>query len=145
VVAIAPHVYVEHGRTDVGIRAAGEAYARKDDRLRRALYRAHARPDDVLHAWHDTWLSPAFADWNVTSDCATIRVPVVAAQGDNDEYFFMSQVDALATAAHRAASFTRIVLRSCGHNPFPTHTPQLVDIIARTHAALAWSPRVALA
>ena len=111
VVALAPHEFVEE-ETLAGIRAARAAWETTD--LRDRLARYHADPERVFADWNDTWLSSAFRDWNIEEYLQAIRCPVLAIQGEDDEYATMRQIDAIAAQLPA----TRLLkLAQCGHSP----------------------------
>ncbi|HKY95003.1 MAG TPA: alpha/beta fold hydrolase, partial [Kiloniellales bacterium] len=91
VVALAPHVFVE-AITVAAIAKAADA-ARDTDLLQR-LGRHHARPDHAFWGWNDIWLLPAFRDWTIEDVLPAIQAPVLAIQGEDDEYGTMAQIDA---------------------------------------------------
>ena len=93
VVAMAPHVLVEEV-TVAGVRDALALYQRSD--MVDKLGRYHRNPDAVFRAWTDIWLSPEFRDWNIENALPTIRCPVLAIQGEDDEYATMAQIDLIA-------------------------------------------------
>ncbi|MCC7217051.1 MAG: alpha/beta hydrolase [Burkholderiales bacterium] len=111
VIAVAPHLFVE----DVSVRsidAARAAYEATDLRARLARY--HADPDSAFWGWNDIWLDPAFRDWNIEAALPAIRCPVLAVQGEDDEYGTMAQVEGVARLVPQA----RLVkLPACGHSP----------------------------
>ncbi|MCS0632221.1 alpha/beta hydrolase [Telluria mixta] len=111
IVVAAPHIMVE----DVSIRAiraAREAYLAGPLRERLAHY--HADVDSAFWAWNDSWLDPAFRSWDIRAEVARIRIPLMAIQGEDDEYGTMEQVEGIA----RLAPQTRLlVLPGCGHTP----------------------------
>lgn len=111
VVALAPHEFVEE-ETLAGIRAARTAWETTD--LRDRLARYHADPARVFADWNDTWLSPAFRDWNIEGWLPAIRCAVLAIQGEDDEYATMRQIDAIA---ERVPGTQRLKLERCGHSP----------------------------
>ena len=111
VVAVAPHLFVE----DLSVRsiaAAKATYETTDLRARLAKY--HGDVDSAFYGWNDVWLAPAFRDWNIEADTRNIRRPVLAVQGEDDEYGTMAQIDALAAAAPQAKV---LALAHCGHSP----------------------------
>jgi pimeloyl-ACP methyl ester carboxylesterase len=111
VVAVAPHLFVE----DVSIASiakAREAYETTD--LRRRLARYHDDVDSAFRGWNDVWLSPEFRSWNIESEIATIRCPLLAVQGENDEYGTLEQIRAVARNVPQAEL---LVLPACGHSP----------------------------
>ena len=111
VVAVAPHIFVEDISVE-SIEAARAAYATTDLRTRLARY--HADPDSAFRGWNDAWLSPAFRDWNIEAEVAKITCPVLAVQGEDDEYGTLEQVRGIA----RRLPKTRLLeLPKCGHSP----------------------------
>lgn len=113
VVAIAPHVFVEE-ETVAGIRAAVAAFEAGE--LRRRLERFHgARTEAVFRAWADTWLDPGFRAWNVTDRLPCIRCPVLALQGEGDEYATAAQVQAIAAGVRGPAR--TVLLPGAAHVP----------------------------
>ena len=111
VVAVAPHLFVE----DVSVTSIAQARAayRASD-LRDRLARHHADVDSAFYGWNDVWLSPAFRDWNVEREIATITCPVLAVQGEDDEYGTLAQIRAIA---RRLPKTRLLVIPKCGHSP----------------------------
>jgi len=111
VIAVAPHLFVE----DVSIASiekAREAFESGD--LRRGLAKHHDDPDSAFRGWNDAWLAPAFRDWNIERDIATIACPVLAVQGEDDEYGTLEQIRAVARRVPQTELF---VIPACGHSP----------------------------
>jgi pimeloyl-ACP methyl ester carboxylesterase len=111
VVAVAPHVFVED-LSIASIEKARDAYEATD--LRARLARHHADPDSAFRGWNDAWLSPAFRHWNIESDIAAITCPVLAVQGEADEYGTVAQIEAIAA---RLPKTRLLVIADCGHSP----------------------------
>jgi len=82
--------------------------------LRERLARHHADVDSAFYGWNDVWLMPAFRDWNIEREIATIACPVLAAQGEDDEYGTLEQVRAIA---RRLPKTRLLVIAKCGHSP----------------------------
>ena len=119
VIAVAPHIFVE----DVSIRsieAARTLYRTTD--LRERLARYHADPDSAFWGWNDIWLDPAFRTWNIEDRLANIRCPLLAVQGEDDEYGTMAQIEGIARRVPRAQL---LKLPACGHSPHRDQ-PQLL-------------------
>ncbi len=132
-VAVAPHVFVEDVSV-ASIEQARVAYAATD--LRRRLARYHDDPDSAFRGWNDVWLDPAFRGWNIESCLTGIRCPVLAVQGEDDEYGTMAQVDAIAQLVPQ----TRLLkLSACGHSP---HRDQPVALTEAVVAFLDENRRV---
>jgi pimeloyl-ACP methyl ester carboxylesterase len=124
VIAVAPHLFVE----EVSVRsidAARAAYVSTD--LRARLGRYHDDVDSAFFGWNDIWLDPAFRSWNIEGAMERIRCPVLAIQGDDDEYGTMAQVDRLAGRAPHA----RVVkLAQCGHSPHRDQPARVIEAVA---------------
>ncbi len=130
VAVMAPHEFVE-AETLAGIRAARETWENSDWRCK--LGRYHHLPEQVFHDWNDTWLSPEFRDWNIEAYLPAIRCPVLAIQGEDDEYATMRQIDAIAAAV---PGTELLKLARCGHSP---HRDQPAAVLS---ALAAWVGRV---
>lgn len=120
VVVMAPHVMVEEVSL-ASIRAARAAYL--DGPLRERLARYHADVDSAFWGWNGIWLDPAFHGWDMRALLPQITVPVLAIQGEGDEYGTLEQVEAIVRLAPNAAV---AVLPDCGHSP---HRDQLERVI----------------
>jgi pimeloyl-ACP methyl ester carboxylesterase len=110
-VVMAPHVFVE----DITVKAILDvraAYASGGLRNRLASY--HDDVDSAFYGWNDAWLTPAFRDWDITGELASIRCPLLAIQGHNDEYASMLQIDKIKDAVSHAHL---LKLDDCGHSP----------------------------
>lgn len=111
VITEAAHVFVEDV-TLAGIRSALAAW--QTGKLR-GLERYHGdKTAAIFHAWTDTWLAPAFAQWNIEGVLASIACPVLALQGEGDQYGTAAQLASIATRAPHARQH---LLPDCGHTP----------------------------
>jgi pimeloyl-ACP methyl ester carboxylesterase len=110
---MAPHFFTEPMGL-AAIAAARQAYDTGD--LKPRLARYHADPDCAFRGWNDSWLHPAFKAWNVTEVIGGIRVPVLALQGEADQYGTRAQIDVLAELC--PAPVTLRLLPACRHAPF---------------------------
>jgi len=123
VVSEAAHVFCE------GVTVAAIERARADflsGRLRDALARHHGANTDVaFFGWCDAWLDPDFGAWDIRADLASIRVPVLALQGDDDPYGTIAQLDAIRQRLGTAAQIR--VIDRCGHAP---HRDQPAAVLA---------------
>jgi pimeloyl-ACP methyl ester carboxylesterase len=111
VIALAPHVKVED-LTVRSIDAAKTAYLETD--LRARLQRHHEEVDSMFWGWNRIWLDPAFRDWNIEDLLPSIRCPILAIQGEDDEYGTLEQILSISRSAPRAKA---LALRDCGHSP----------------------------
>jgi pimeloyl-ACP methyl ester carboxylesterase len=131
VVAVAPHLFVE----DVSVASIARARdAYETGELRERLARHHADVDSAFYGWNDVWLSPAFRDWNGEGELASIACPVLAVQGEDDEYGTLEQVRAIA---RRLPKTRLLVIAKCGHSPHRDQPEILSREAARFIAAAA--------
>lgn len=130
IVAVAPHIMVENLTVD-SIRIARDAYMTKD--LRVKLGRYHADADSAFWGWNDVWLDPAFRAWNIEQELAAIACPVLAIQGEDDEYGTLEQVFGIGRKVPHARV---VVLPQCGHSPHRDQpgalTQEAADFIIHT-------------
>ncbi|MSQ64142.1 MAG: alpha/beta hydrolase, partial [Betaproteobacteria bacterium] len=112
VVAMAPHVFIE----DVCVNSIQEAARQFETTdLPMSLGRYHRNSRKTFHLWADAWLDPAFRKWTIEEYLPRIRCPVLAIQGEGDEYGSMAQLDAIARQAGGACELLK--LPKCGHSP----------------------------
>lgn len=112
VIVEAPHVFVEDLSIS-GIEDAKVAYETTE--LPQRLGRHHADVDRTFWGWNDIWLDPAFRSWNIEEYLPGIACPVLAIQGDDDEYGTRAQVDAVARQVSGPAQV--VMLPDCRHAP----------------------------
>ncbi len=121
IVVLAPHINVE----DVAIKsiaAARTAYESTD--LRQRLARYHDDVDSAFRGWNDMWLDPAFRSWNIEAELAAITCPVLAVQGEYDEYGTLEQIRGIA---RRVPQTRLLVLAHCAHSPHRDQPERLTE------------------
>ena len=123
VIAMAPHVMVED-RAIAGIKATKHAYDTSD--LREKLSRYHASPDSAFRGWSDIWLAPDFRAWSIEEFLPDIACPVLAIQGENDEYGTLEQIDRIARGA---ADVELLKLGACGHSPHRDQPDKVISAV----------------
>lgn len=107
----APHIFVED-MTVSSIEQARQAYLTTDLPKRFASY--HQNPDLTFWAWNDIWLNPAFKQWNIEGYLPKIQCPVLAIQGEDDEYGTLEQIRGI----QRVVKDTELLIISkCRHSP----------------------------
>ena len=127
-VSEAAHVIVEEV-TLAGIREAKRAYDTPDSRLKAALRRHHgAGTDTVFSAWADAWLSPDFRDFDMCDQLPAITAPVLAIQGDGDEYGTPRQLDLIAEGV--AGPVQTWLVPDCAHVPHHQAADRVLPRIA---------------
>lgn len=123
----AAHVFVEEV-TLAGIREAREQLRTTD--LRERLTRHHGElTDAVTSAWIDTWLSPAFRDWNIEASLTRIATPLLVLQGSDDEYGTPAQVDAIVHGVRGPVESQ--LLPGVAHTPHRSDPELVIDASVR--------------
>lgn len=130
---LAPHIVVEDLSVH-SIAATRETYLGTD--LRARLARHHHDVDSAFWGWNDIWLNPDFRRFDLRPLLADIRCPVLAVQGEDDEYGTMAQIEGI----HRYAPQTVLLkLARCGHSPHRDQTGALTAASAAfitTHTSI---------
>ena len=131
VITMAAHVFNE----DISvrsIRAAKEAYETTD--LPQKLARHHGdNTEGAFRGWNDVWLHPDFLAWNIEEYLPGIRCPVLAIQGEQDEYGTLAQVEAILAGVSGPAD--KLILPECRHSPQRDQPEATLDAIAGFAAA----------
>jgi pimeloyl-ACP methyl ester carboxylesterase len=112
VAVMAPHVFIEDICVN-SIRKSLEQFETTDLPLRLGKYHRNARK--TFHLWADAWLDPDFRQWNIEEYLPRIKCPLLAIQGEEDEYGSMAQLDAIKQQAGGTCELLR--LPDCGHSP----------------------------
>jgi pimeloyl-ACP methyl ester carboxylesterase len=125
VIALAPHVLVE----DLSVRSIAAAkIAYETTNLREKLTRYHHDVDGVFWGWNDIWLSAEFRAWNIEEYLPHITCPVLAIQGEDDEYGTMEQIRRIERAVDRLET---LCLPECRHSPHRDQTERVLDAVGR--------------
>ena len=124
-IVAAPHIFVE----DLSVSSIEQtrlAYLETD--LRDKLARHHDDVDSAFWGWNDIWLDPAFRHWDLRPLLPQLHCPVLAAQGEDDEYGTMEQIEGI----HRYAPQTALLkLARCGHSPHRDQPEALTQAAVR--------------
>jgi len=124
VVAMAPHVFIE----PLCLKSIDKAAAsfEKGD-LEKGLAKYHRDARKTFYGWADVWLDPGFTSWDIRDDYLPgIECPVLAIQGEDDEYGTMAQLDDLKSRVKRCEL---LKLPDCGHSPFKDQPEKVLSAI----------------
>ncbi len=130
-IVMAPHLYAE-AQGLASIAQARELFD-GDAAFRERLGRHH---DDVRHTfsnWADVWLSEAFRHWNLEAEVAAIDVPVLAIQGEQDQYGSLVQIRRIPELLGSKARADLFEVPQCRHSP---HLEQPQAVLQRCSAFL---------
>lgn len=125
VALMAPHVFIEDVCVN-SIQEAARQFETTDLRVRLGKYHRDARK--TFHLWADAWLDPAFRKWNIEEYLPRIKCPVLAIQGEGDEYGSMEQLEAIARQAGGPCELLK--LPDCGHSPHKDQPEKVLNSIA---------------
>lgn len=121
------HIFVEN-ETVAGIKTALKAYETTD--LRSKLEKYHSgKTEEMFRAWTDTWLSAEFSHWNIVSLLPKINCPVLAIQGENDEYGSYKQVAGITGQVTGPSS--EFIVADAGHSPHNEYPGLIIDRVAK--------------
>ncbi len=124
VAVLAPHLFVEPVCTDAIAEIARRYEA---PGLREQLGRYHDDVDGAFRYWTEVWLSDTFAAWTIEKEVAAIRCPILAIQGEDDQYGTMRQLDHIAELQPDAQL---LKLADCRHSPHLDRPDEVVDAVA---------------
>lgn len=122
-ILIAPHVMVE----DISVASIAQAkVAWQTTDLPTRLGKYHADVDAVFRGWNDIWLHPDFRAWNVEEYLSGIACPVLAIQGEDDEYGTMAQVERIAA---QIRDVDLVKLADCRHSPHKDQPEAVIEAV----------------
>jgi pimeloyl-ACP methyl ester carboxylesterase len=132
VAVMAPHLFVE----EVTLSEIGKVSGSFDGSgLGHRLARYHRDPAATFRSWADAWLSAPFRRWNIEAEVAAIGCPLLAIQGEQDQYGTARQIERLAELAPHAKA---LMLADCRHSP---HQEQPGAVLAALTGFVAGLPR----
>lgn len=120
-IVLAPHILVEPISVH-SIEATRTAYEQTD--LRARLARHHDDPDSAFWGWNRIWLHKDFRHWSIEAEIGTIRCPLLAVQGLDDEYGTLEQIRGIA---RRLPGTETLELPDCGHSPHRDQPEALIQ------------------
>jgi pimeloyl-ACP methyl ester carboxylesterase len=123
---MAPHVFIEDICVNSIEKAAGQ-FETTDLPQRLGKYHREARK--TFHLWADAWLDPAFRRWNIEQTLRNITCPVLAIQGQDDEYGSMAQLDAIKRQVGGPCELLK--LPDCGHSPHKDQPEKVVEAVSK--------------
>lgn len=123
IITIAAHTFVEP-ETINGIPPTVTAY--ENGKLD-SLKRIHgSKTDELFYAWANTWLSDEFYSWDIRQEIKDVQCPVLAIQGQNDQYGTVLQLEAIREAIPN----TQVaLLADCAHHPHLEKQAEVIELI----------------
>jgi pimeloyl-ACP methyl ester carboxylesterase len=131
VVTEAAQAFVEP-RTLTGIRAAKASFSNPEQFERIARWHGE-KSRWVLEAWTEVWLSPEFSSWSLDRHLGNVTCPVLAIQGDRDEYGSLAFPRRITSQVKGPSVMA--ILNDCGHVPHRERQDEVLrcvsDFLAR--------------
>ena len=124
-VLIEPHFNVEE-KNLAAIREITATFRTTD--LRDKLARHHPHVDAMFDGWSGMWLDPRFKAFDLTSELAHIRVPILFIKSEDDPYSTMEQVRIAETECY--CPVETVVIADAGHAPHRTQAERTLAEVA---------------
>jgi pimeloyl-ACP methyl ester carboxylesterase len=102
--------------------------------LPQKLAKHHDDAEGAFRGWNDIWLSPDFRDWNIEAELPLIEAPILAIQGEDDQYGTLYQIEEIARRNGRTRLFK---IPQCKHSP---HRDQPDIVLSAVQSFLATLP-----
>jgi len=90
------------------------------------LGKYHQDVEAAFWGWNDIWLHPDFRVWNIEEYVPNIACPVLAIQGEDDEYGTMDQIDRIAA---QARDVELVKLADCRHSPHKDQPEAVIEAV----------------
>jgi pimeloyl-ACP methyl ester carboxylesterase len=130
-ILMAPHFFTE----EMGLSAIAKAKAAYDaGDLKNRLAKYHKNVDIAFRGWNDVWLDPKFKDMNVADCIDHWRIPVLAIQGQEDQYGTLAQIDEIEARIYSPLDVA--ILEQCGHAPHFEQPQKTLKVIVDFTATL---------
>ncbi len=124
-ILMAPHVFVE----DLSIASIAQAKVTFETTdLAQKLGRYHRDPVKIFRGWNDIWLHSDFRAWNIEEYLPKVACPVLALQGEDDEYGTPAQVEAIRRQA--TGEVEVLMLADCRHSPHKDQPQATLEAMA---------------
>lgn len=121
----AAHLFCE----EISVRSIQKAKkAYQEEGLYSKLEKYHGpNTECAFRGWNDVWLDPDFINWNIEAYLPEIRVPMLAIQGEQDEYGTPAQIGAIANQAGAGVEIK--MFPQCGHSPHKVQEDATLEIM----------------
>jgi pimeloyl-ACP methyl ester carboxylesterase len=123
-----PHSFIEDSGK-AAVRATRERA--KETNLIASLEKFHGeKTGELFRLWHETWLSDYFSTWTIVPILNQITCPVLAFQGENDEFGSIEQLNILKKTISTEVTIAEI--------PNAAHTPRKEAMEQTTELIKNW-------
>jgi pimeloyl-ACP methyl ester carboxylesterase len=109
----AAHVFTEPVTLN-GLRQTVDIYSKTD--LKEKLSRYHGdKTESMFRSWTQVWLSTDMEHWSMEDSLKSIRCPILAIQGSNDNYGSNAQLESIHGNVPTGVNV--LIIPDCGHIP----------------------------
>jgi len=127
VISMAAHVFVDE-LSIKGIIEADAIYAQNDD-LKNKLKKYHFdHVDSTFYAWSKMWQTEEFKKFNIEHLLPQIKAPVLAIQGEEDEYGLPSQVESIVQNSLHPNN-KKLFIKNTQHSPHLESPKEVLNAI----------------
>ncbi len=130
-ILLAPHFFTEPLQLKA-IADARHEFEHGDLRTRLAKYHNHVA--NAFYGWNDVWLNPEFTCWDISDSIEYWRVPVLAIQGDQDQYGSYRQLEAIEKRSYCPVEIE--LIKDCHHSPHLQKPQETLAAIAEFNQRL---------
>lgn len=124
VISEAAHVIIE----DISVEGIRNIKAIYEEKIQKPLQKYHGdKTDWVFYHWANTWINPDFKFWNMNAELKQIQCPVLAIQGEDDEYGSIKQLDIIRGLCGAEIHF----IPNCGHAPH-FQNPEIIKELSQS-------------
>jgi pimeloyl-ACP methyl ester carboxylesterase len=127
VVTMAAHVFVEEITLE-GILETRQLFT-SGDWLEKLSTHHGEKTKQIFNAWHETWTSDQFRNWNITAVLPFISSPALIIQGEDDNYGTEKQVDEIMEHISSVTKEKWMIPAPCGHAPWKKKPKELIEKI----------------
>ena len=125
ITTLAAHVLVEP-TTIAGVKNSEALF--KQLNIDQKLKKYHgSKTQTLIDAWRETWLSKEFSDWNLFNELRSLSAPILAIQGEKDEYGTRLQLETIESLSQNFRITQEIA--DCGHHPHLSHKEEVISSI----------------
>lgn len=122
-----PHSFIEDSGK-AAVRATRERA--KENGLLPSLEKYHGdKTGELFRLWHETWLSDYFAKWTIVPLLHNITCPVLAFQGEHDDFGSIEQLNILKKEIPGSVTIREIP--TAEHTPRKEASEETVELISR--------------
>jgi pimeloyl-ACP methyl ester carboxylesterase len=110
----------------------------KENNLLASLEKYHGgKTTELFRLWHETWLSSFFSKWTIVPILNRISCPVLAFQGESDEFGTIEQLNVLKKEI--PTDVTIVEIRNSAHTPRKEAGTETMALLTNWLKTIPWS------